>query len=430
MWKIALPASLTGRCFFALAAGLLVMAGCADAPGGDKNVVRVWAIGAEGAQLATLAQQFENENPGLHIDVQSIPWSAAHEKLITAVAGGTEPDMCQLGTTWMPEFHAMGALAPLDPFVAASPIVKPENYFPGSWRTAVFDSAIYGIPWYVETRVLFYRSDLLQEVGFDHAPATWDELREACRRLRRDLDGDGKPDRYGITLQVNQWEHILFFTWAANGRILEDDLYTPAVTSPETVEAWEFYTRLFAEGLVPIESGLLSNLFHAFETGYFAMFISGPWMIAQIRQQCPSITGKWSVAMMPAFRSRDSWAGGANLVIFRRSGRKAAAWRFIEYLSRPDIQVQWYRLLSDLPAVMDAWQDSLLQGDPMIEVFYQQLQHTRTAPQVPEWEQIASRISRWLEVAVYGRMPVVAALDGLERDIVRIMRKRGTRKRR
>jgi multiple sugar transport system substrate-binding protein len=404
---------------------LILLAGCANTNTESSDRVRVWGIGAEGERLGIMARQFESENPDIRLEVQTIPWSAVHEKLITAVAGGTEPDMCQLGNTWMPEFHAMRALAPLDSLIAASAIVKAENYFPGSWATNVLGGSVYGVPWYVETRCLYYRTDLLSQIGFDHAPATWDELHEAVRRLARDENRDGNIDHFGMTLQVTQWEHILFFTWGADGDILESDLETPTVTSPETREAWKYYVRFFREGLAPVESGLLINLFNAFETGYYAMFISGPWMMTQVTQHCPAIAGKWEVAMMPKYRTQDSWAGGSNLVIFRKSKRKEAAWRFIEYLSRPDIQLQWYRILSDLPSVKAAWEDSLLSNDPKIRVFYQQLQYTRPAPQVPEWEQIASRINRWLEVAVYGRTSVDEALQGLSEDISRIMRKRG-----
>ena len=406
---------------------ILLLAAC-NKNAHDSARLHVWAIGAEGEHLGTMARQFEQEHPDIRIEVQSIPWSAVHEKLITAVAGGTQPDMCQLGNTWMPEFHAMRALAPLDSFVATSPIINEENYFPGSWATNVFSGKTYGVPWYVETRCLYYRTDLLAEVGFPHGPQDWDELYQAVRRLARDDNGEGKPDRFGMTLQVNQWEHILFFTWGAGGRILRDDLETPAVTSPEAVEAWRYYMRFFEEGLVPIESGLLTNIFHAFDTGYYAMFISGPWMMTHIANNCPNIVGKWDVALLPKYRTRDSWAGGSNLVIFRKSRNQTKAWRFVEYLSRPEIQLQWYRMLSDLPAVTAAWQDSSLSQDPKIRVFYQQLQETRPAPQVPEWEQIASRINRWLEVAVYGKASVEDALRQLSDDIARIIRKRGGRK--
>ncbi|MGQ9854139.1 MAG: hypothetical protein ACUVTG_12165, partial [Candidatus Oleimicrobiaceae bacterium] len=144
-------------------------------------------------------------------------------------------------------------------------------------------------------------------------------------------------------------------------------------------------------------------------------------------QNCPAIAGRWSVRPMPLCRTQDSWAGGSNLVIFRKSMRKNEAWRVIEFLSRPEIQVEWYKITSDLPAVEAAWQESVLVGDPLIQVFHTQLHHARPAPQVPEWEQIAARINRWLEAAVYGKVTVEEALQRLAADIESIMRKRPRR---
>ena len=73
--------------------------------------------------------------------------------------------MALMGNTWMPEFVAIRALDDLGPFVAASPVVKQSDYFPGIWATNVVGATLYGIPWYVDTRVLFYRSDILPRLA-------------------------------------------------------------------------------------------------------------------------------------------------------------------------------------------------------------------------------------------------------------------------
>ena len=84
---------------------------------------------------------------------------AAHEKLLTAFAGDATPDICQLGNTWIPEFVALGALEPLEPYVAASSDDRRDAIiFRGIWDTNVVDGALYGVPWYVDTRLLFYRT--------------------------------------------------------------------------------------------------------------------------------------------------------------------------------------------------------------------------------------------------------------------------------
>ncbi len=100
--------------FGTLACGaLLWLAGCGRA--GDGAVtIRFWVMGREGEIVQELVDDFEREHPQIRVQVQQIPWSAAHEKLLTAYVGRATPDLAQLGNTWVPEFAALGALAPLD----------------------------------------------------------------------------------------------------------------------------------------------------------------------------------------------------------------------------------------------------------------------------------------------------------------------------
>src|SRR5262245_21977665 len=92
-----------------LLASLLLVAGCAR---GNREVTRVrfWAMGREGEVVSELARDFNREHPGIRVEVQQIPWTAAHEKLLTGFVGGSTPDAAQLGNTWISEFTALRAL--------------------------------------------------------------------------------------------------------------------------------------------------------------------------------------------------------------------------------------------------------------------------------------------------------------------------------
>ena len=144
----------------------------ASAAGKDTDI-EFWAFGREGEVLQTLMPEFEGEHPGVHVRVQQIPWTAAHEKLLTAYVGNATPDLAQLGNTWIPEFVALNALLPLDSLDSSSPDVTESSFFPGIWRTNLVTGRLYGIPWYVDTRVLFYRKDLLAQAGYPQPPTTW-----------------------------------------------------------------------------------------------------------------------------------------------------------------------------------------------------------------------------------------------------------------
>ncbi|HEX9162460.1 MAG TPA: extracellular solute-binding protein, partial [Thermoanaerobaculia bacterium] len=145
---------------------------CAGAGSHNKTSIEFWGLGREGEVVASLVPEFERTHPNIHVEVQQIPWTAAHEKMLTAHVGNSLPDVIQMGNTWIPEFHAVGALEDLGPFVAASRTIRRADYFDGIWQTNYSQGKLYGVPWYVDTRVLFYRSDLLREAGFDHPPRT------------------------------------------------------------------------------------------------------------------------------------------------------------------------------------------------------------------------------------------------------------------
>jgi multiple sugar transport system substrate-binding protein len=151
----------------------LALSACHARRSDDSITLRFWAMGAEGERVAQMMPEFERENPGIHVRVQSMPWSAAHEKLLTSFVGEATPDVAQLGNTWVPEFSAIRALEPLDSFVAHSRAVNRDAFFHGIWDTNVIDDTTFGIPWYVDTRVIFYRRDILAKAGYQSIPGTW-----------------------------------------------------------------------------------------------------------------------------------------------------------------------------------------------------------------------------------------------------------------
>jgi multiple sugar transport system substrate-binding protein len=384
-----------------------------------------WALGREGEVVEELIPEFERRNPGIRVEVQQIPWAAAHEKLLTAYVGEAAPDVAQVGNTWVPELVALGALERLDGWVARSAVVEWEGYFPGIWDTNVIGGGVYGIPWYVDTRLLFYRTDLLAEVGFAGPPETWAEWREAMRRIKKEV-GEG---RYAVLLETNDWRPPVILGLSMGSPLLRDDDRYGAFRGAAFREAFEFYVSLFREGLAPaVSHNQVPNVYQAFADGYISMFITGPWNIGEFRRRLPpEMQDRWMTAPMPGPNgpaSGRSVAGGASLVVFRASAHKAEAWRLIEYLSEPEQQLRFYALTGDLPARREAWQDPALAGNPHARAFWEQLQRVAPVPKVPEWEQIATKVMQYAEGAVLGRLSTDAALAALDHDVDRILEKR------
>ena len=417
----ARPATALGAA--ALAAALA--GGCRG--GDDPNLVRFWAFGREGEVVRELVPEFERANPGVRVEVQQVPWIAAHEKLLTGFVGDATPDAAQLGNTWISEFAAIGAIAPLDALLAATPSIDRADYFEGAWQGNVVDGATWGLPWYVDTRLLFYRTDLVAAAGAAWPPRTWSEWREAMRKVK----AHAGADRYAILLPIDEWDKPVLLGLQTGASLLADGGRRADFRDPRFREALAFYAGLFAERLAPPVTGSgVANLYQQFAEGYFAMVVTGPWNLGEFRARIPpELQSSWSTAPMPAPDGAAAYpgtslAGGSSLVLFDRARDKRSAWRFLEYLSAPERQARFHELSGNLPARRSAWARSALAGDPRAAAFATQLTALSTLPRVPECEQIALRVAEAAEQVVRGARDLDSALALLDRDVDRILEKR------
>jgi multiple sugar transport system substrate-binding protein len=380
-------------------------------------------MGREGEVASELLAAFERENPGLHVRVEQLPWTAAHEKLLTAYAGDATPDIAQMGNTWLPEFVALDAVVPLDERLHASAQVDLGDYDPGIVATNVLEGRQYGVPWYVDTRVLFYRRDLLSQAGFDAPPRDWDEW----LRMQVALKQRGGADRYAVLLPLNEYEPLVAL-WLQQGEpLLRDGGRFGNFRSAGFARTLEFYLSMYERHLAPpVTSNDVANVWNEFARGYFSFFISGPWQIGEFKRRLPpELQASWMTAPLPGPNGPGaSSAGGCSLAIFRRSPRMDAAWKLAEFLSRPSVQQDFYRLTGNLPARRSAWAAPALAHDPYARAFRDQLDRVRPMPQVPEWERIATELRLVMEKVVRGDIPAAQVAREMDARTDLILEKR------
>ena len=402
---------------------LALLFGC-DETADRRTTLDFWAFGREGEAVQGLIAAFEQEYPEIRVRVQQIPWSAAHEKLLTAFAGASMPDLFQLGNTWLPEFVALGAVADLGPWIGNDPDMGGNAFFAGVAATNVIDGVAYGVPWYVDTRLVFYRRDILKQAGYATFPETWSRWREAMRRVKEIVG----PERYAIFLPIDEWTTPTILAMQLGAPLLRDGARFAAFDEPRFREAFRFYLEMFRDRLAPSAGGSqIANLYQEFANGYFAMFISGPWNIGELKQRWPGREDAWATAPMPGpddDTAGFSLAGGASLVIHKGSAHKDAAWTLIRYLSGTKRQVRFHALTGDLPARRDAWRATALVDDRQAQAFWQQLQHMVPTPKIPEWERIARSLGRYAEAVIRDEMTVDEALSSLDADVDRMLEKR------
>lgn len=409
----------------ALLATLLAVAGCGQRAA-SPVVLHFWAMGREGEVVRQLLPEFERTHPGIRVDVQQSPWSSAQQKLLTAFAGNVTPDLCQLGNTWVPQFAALGALAPLDARLAraaATGSVPPADYFAGIWDSNRVGAAMYGVPWYVDTRLLFYRTDLLAAAGFSKPPQTWAEWQTMLAALKR----QGGAERFGVLLPTNEFEPLLVLALQQKEELLRDGGRYGNFRSAEFRTTLAFYLNMFRQQWAPsVTSTQISNVWDEFGRGYFTFYITGPWNIGEFKRRLPAaLQDKWSTAPMPGPGGPGaSSAGGASLVVFKASPHQEEAWQLVEYLARPEVQQRFYELTGNLPSRRSVWDSSALAQDARSLAFRQQLERTRSPPKVPEWDRIATEMKLVTESLIAGQLTLEQAVTELDARADRILEKR------
>jgi multiple sugar transport system substrate-binding protein len=408
----------------ALPSVMLLLASCGRGTS-EGTVIRFWALGAEGDNIRQLLPEFERRYPGITVKVQSLPWTAAHEKLLTSYAGNSMPDLFQLGNTWIPEFQVLGALEDLRPWLGTSSVVREEAFFPGVWETNRIDSALVGIPWYVDTRVLFYRTDLCAAAGYVKPPATWGEWKDLARKLRQMAEREGR-DAYAILLPTNEWAPPTILALQRGASMLKERNTRGAFSDSLFRSAFEFYCSFFHEHLAPVGVTQVTNIYQGFAEGFFAMYITGPWNIGEFRRRLPAaMQGKWMTAPLPGPRGPGvSLAGGSSLAMARGASNKDAVWKLMEFLVDPEQQREFYRITGNLPARREVWEDPLLSADPYLRAFRAQLGALASPPPIPQWEQIAMKVQDCAEIGSVGTTPVAEILARLDRDVDVILEKR------
>ena len=214
-----------------LAALTLLVAGCSGGSGDKQEIGNAEGeVSAEGETLSLwimegtnpeaepffdeLSTAFEEET-GAELDVQFVPWADAHDKFVKSIAGGTTPDVAEVGTTWTPEFADAGALVDLTDAVSEAGL--DDDLVSGLVEAGTVDDALYGMPWYSGVRSVVYRTDVFEKAGIE-PPTTWDELVAAGEELKK-----AEPDMIPFPIAGDSEYGVYPFIWGNGGDVAVQD---------------------------------------------------------------------------------------------------------------------------------------------------------------------------------------------------------------
>jgi N,N'-diacetylchitobiose transport system substrate-binding protein len=384
----------------ATAAAAAVIAGCG---GGDDNSnsssksassgnqaaklsgsIDVWIMDPGSPAVQKVVKQygtdFQAKHPGTKVNIEFVPWAQAHDKFVTAIAGGKVPDVAEMGTTWTPEFADQGGLV-------EQPKLKAGDYVSSLVDAATLNGKVYGKPWYAGARALIYRKDILDKAGIDKPPATWDDMMAAAKQIKAKV-----PNVYPVSY-TGLSEHMYLPTiWQAGGQIAtqDGDTWKSALNSPEAAKALEYYASFYKDGLDPKAAVGWEepDAQTAFINGDVAMLIAGGWTYNSIIDTKPALKDKIGTALEPAGPSgKDTaFAGGSHLVQFQESKNKDLGAAFIDFMLEPTELNKFTSAVGFLPGTTEGIKASGYLDDPVRKPFAEQLlDHSAVYPPSPKW---------------------------------------------
>ena len=296
------------------------------------------------------------------IQVEFVPsWGTSADQL--ALILGTlkrhypTPDVYLIDMIWPGTLHR--DLLDLTPYLREDS----HDELPELLKNSTVDGRIVSLPFYVNTGLLYYRSDLLRKYGYRHPPATWKELRAMAARIQHGERAAGHRGFWGYVWQGNAYEGLTCnaLEWQASfggGRIIEDD-GTISVNNPHTVEAFgeaaAWVGSISPPSVLTYTEADSLNAFRSGNAAFLRYWSSG---FRSIRKVDSAIEGRFKVTALPAGpRGRAQTTGGFEFAVSRYSVHQREAADLVVYLAGS--QVQKSRAIQEgyLPTIRRLYRD-------------------------------------------------------------------------
>jgi len=295
-------------------------------------------------------------------------------KLMTAVRGGTGPDLYQLDRFTVAQRAADGILQDLSAMGADDVITK---YIEFAQKEATFQGKVYALPLDTDVRAIYYNRDLLNASGVDPAPLdpangplTWDKIAELANQVNKQ-DGNGNYTQMGFVPWINQgWHYTYGFSFGAKFFDPASCSVTPDEQAMVDASTWvqNYCKNLGADKVSAFGDPSMQPSFdpsqHPFHLGQLAMQITGDWEIAQMAQYAPNIDYGITWTAVPKEGDKSvTWGGGWSIIVPQGAKNAEGAWAAMQWMTGEDGNRVYCQASSQVPVVKSLQSDeSLFQG--------------------------------------------------------------------
>ncbi|MFH0963983.1 MAG: sugar ABC transporter substrate-binding protein [Planctomycetota bacterium] len=403
-----------------LSCAVLLMAGCGGGSiGQGASKVRITVSFTTGADerraLEAVADEFMRDHPGILVKPIYIT-GGYYDKVKTMVAGHNAPDIMWMGQGFA-EFATRGAFLPIDNLYGH---IDPDDYYMEVVNWYKLNGKLYGFPYGVDFRCIFYNKDLFDDAGVPYPREDWtvEEFLDTAQKLTRDIDGDGHIDQYGFQGQIP--------IGAYGDAILNEDHTRCLLDTPQSIRLHQLDIDLVNKYKVspPRESELRSMGSQiSFLMGRLAMWDAMNLMAIELRRTVDAFD--WDIAKAPKGTEQCHWASSSGFAVARTTKHPKEAVELLKVLCgrRFVAELKGYSIpveKAHAREMADNWQ-----GPPAHFHYLLDMVHNmKPNPRDPDINQILDIMNRHLQRAEIGEVTVAEALEAAAAEIDQLLAER------
>lgn len=402
---------------------------CGPSPGKAKVVLQymMWGTSEELKTVKEYIQMFEKQHPDIKVKILHVPQNY-WDKLQTMITAGTPPDIMYISVERFPAFVEKGVFLDLQPFLEEDPdFIK--QFYPKVVDAFKYQGHYYGIAKDFATLVMYYNVDMFDEAGVPHPKPgwTWKDFLEMAKKLTKDENGDGKPEKYGFVLETwtGEW---LPWIWQNGGEIWKNGEFV--LGKPPYLEAnaqaFDFLRDLIYKYKVAPDPTVTANLqpSQMFLTGRCAMATYGRWYCMDLR----NVTRfKWNTVELPRGKKKATTLFTVAYCIAKQTKHPREAWELVKFLTGPEGQKATARSGHAIPSMISIANSDYFLHAPLLPAYVDNTPHltsirfSRTYPHTVYWSQIEEILGRELDYIWRNQKPTVDVLVNIQKEVEQIL---------
>jgi multiple sugar transport system substrate-binding protein len=340
-------------------------------------------------ELAVFARQY----PGIEVKYEILSWTRSWQKLVQAIKEKNGPDVIQIGSTWIGTLAYLGVIQNLS---FCHPHL--ENHIPAFREMCRCFDQYYALPWFCESRALYYRKDMLKSSGVElEELETWDLFRKACAKLHKHTSKHKSITPLAFSIQKEQviLQDLAAWLWDFGGDFLSEDGYHSTISKRDSLQGMNYFLRLISSGFINEHSlnhnsGELAENFFLHNSAAF--MISSTWPLRlYLNPQSKLFSGQdhsenFGVTLLPAGPDgRYNFVGGSSLALTSFTRHPEEAWALVEFLTGRESQERYCRSINMMPTRSDV-PGTLMGIETAQNVFQQAITcHGRSFSSHPLW---------------------------------------------